>query len=266
MPAPRFTIDHGDHHELVDASPDDPRNVFSIEQVVFVDKEKGERFIRLFPKMTVESLQAKIAALGDKLSDLWNLHADEATYPKYLDLLRQIRPGATVSEREGNEVGVHTVKGRTAFTFHGDYYRAIAKIGFHYYLLNSRRGVRGDEPEFAAIRRFIKEGGDRGPFFSKPAAHFLLPFGEVPGGHAILPQSWAHVLAADDSYGDAVAMVSLFMGPERLAPTYHINIGRLESPLILPGNCCTHAYLYDAEPSNGKYAGRVVAKSLTRLR
>lgn len=266
MPPPRCTIDHGDHHELVSASTENPRNVAPVDQVVILDEAGGQNRIRLFPNMTAESLRTRIAALGDNLIDQWFLHADEATYSAYLELLREIRPGVTVTERDGYEAGIHAVKGRVEFTFHEDYWRAIAKIGFHYYLLNAPRGFRGDEPEFAPIRRFIKEGGDRKPFFAVPAARFLLPFGEVPGGHAILPQSWAHVLAADDSYGDAVAMVSLFMGPERLAPTYHINLGRLESPLLLPGNCCAHAYLYYAEPSKGKYAGRVVAQSLTRLR
>jgi HNH endonuclease len=38
MPAPRFTIDHGDHHELGEASSNDPRNVLAIDQLVIVDK------------------------------------------------------------------------------------------------------------------------------------------------------------------------------------------------------------------------------------
>src|SRR6266540_1378292 len=63
IPPPRFTVDRGDHHELVHASTDNPRNVSTIDQLVLVDKGTGENFIRLSPQMTVKTLRAKIAAL-----------------------------------------------------------------------------------------------------------------------------------------------------------------------------------------------------------
>jgi hypothetical protein len=154
------------------------------------------------------------------------------------------------------------------FTYHVDYWRAIAKIGFHYYLLNSRRGVLGHEPDFAGIRRFIMAGGDRDPFFTRPAARFEVPFRELADGAAVLPQSWTHILAADETCSAAVAMVSLFMGPEHLAQTHHINLGRFRSPLVVPGARYAHAYIYNAGQSHNRelFVGRVDAISLTQLR
>lgn len=266
MPPPKFLIDHGDHHELVEGSTDDPRNVFPIDQLVIVDKAKGEHHLRLFPDMTAAQLRTKIDSLGLMPSGKSYLYADDAAWPKYVALLNEIWPTSPVQHGETVEAGMHRIEGTTKFTFHADYWRALAKIGFHYYLLNSRRGVRGEEPEFADVRKFIMEGGDRDPFFTKPAAQFVMPFRELPNGSAILPHAWAHVLAADESYNAAVAMVSLFMGPERLAPTYHVNLGRFRSPLVVPGARSTHSYLYDAEPGSGAFAGKVVAESLTQLR
>lgn len=266
MPPPKFLLDHGDHHELVEGSADDPRNVSPIDQLVIVDKAKGEHHLRLFPDMTATQLRAKLDSLGLTPSGKSYLHADEAVWSKYVALLNEIWPNSPIQQGETIEAGMHRIRGTTKFTFHADYWRALAKIGFHYYLLNSRRGVRGDELEFADIRRFIMEGGDHDSFFSNPAAQFVMPFRELPDGSAILPQAWAHILAADESHSAAVAMVSLFMGPVRLAPTYHINLCHFRSPLVVPDARSMHLYLYDAEPGTGTFAGKVVAESLTRLR
>lgn len=265
MKPPTFTLDHGDHHELVHASPDAPRQISPIDQLVIVDKEKKEHHIRLFPGMTATALRAKIEASGACVTDELHLHVDAPMQKKYLALVTELRPDSPVVENAATEPGPQRVQVRAAFTFHDDYWRAIAKIGFHYYLLNSSRGVRGDEAEFADIRRFIIAGGDRTPFFTEPASRFALPFRELPDGSAVLPTTWAHILAADETERAATAMVSLFMGPERLAPTYHINLGRLQSSLVVPGARCAHAYLYRVDATESGIAGRVVPKSLSRL-
>lgn len=266
VPPPKFTVDHGTHHEIVEGSTEDPNNVSSIDQLVIVDKEKGERHVRLFLEMTVTQLNARIVALGVAPTDGGCfLHADEETYPKYVELLKELFPNSPLVEAEGRDSGVHRVEGCIKGIVHADYWRAIAKIGFHYYLLNTSR-VHGDEAQFADIRRFIIVGGDHDPFFSKPAAQVDMLYHELPDGSAIVPHAWAHLLAAVETSDSAVAMVSLFMGPERLAPTYHINLGCFPSPQIVTGACCSHTYIYDAEPTQGTYAGGVVAETLTQLR
>jgi hypothetical protein len=263
---PNFTINHGDHLELVTAWTDDPRNVSPLDQLVLVDEERRQYQIRLSPEMTVSQLRAKLKAASEVVpSGKLHLHADESATPKYVALLKEIYPDRPVSEAGGFEPGTHQINGRATFTFHEDYWRAIAKIGFHYYLCNSRRGMRGDEPDFESIRRFIIEGGDRTPFFTNPTARFALPVGELPDGSAILPATWAHLLAADETDGYAVAMVSLFMGPERLAPTYHLDLGGLQSSLGVPGARWAHAYEYNTHATDDRHAGRVVTLSLRRL-
>jgi hypothetical protein len=266
MPSPVFTIDHGDHRELVDASTAEAHNAQPIDQLVVVDTEKGEQYIRLVPEMTAAQLRARILAVAPTPRGNLYLHCDDGVRQCYTTLLKEVFPNSQLTERDGQDAGVHQVRGRASFTFHNDYWRAIAKIGFHYYLLNNRRGVLGDEPEFAAIRRFIIEGGAHEPFFSDSAAHFRLPFGELPDGGAILPANWAHVLAIDESGQAAVAMVCLFMGPERLAPIRHFNLGRFNTPATEGIPPCAHAYLHDAEPDQSQYAGHVFTLTVSRLR
>ena len=60
-------------------------------------------------------------------------------------------------------------------------------------------------------------------------------------------------------------MVSLFMGPENLAKTYHIKLGGLRSTLVLPRAQFAHVYLYNAEPDDDTYAGEVAAIGLTEI-
>jgi hypothetical protein len=266
MPPPTQTVDHGTHHELVEGSTENPRDVFPIDQLVIIDKDKGEHYIRLHPAMTAAQLRAKIAALSITPSARSFLHGNDDAWPHYVKLIQEVFPGFTVQSAGKREGGVTRVQGKMIFVFHADYWRAIAKIGFHYYLANTRRGLRGDEAELAAIREFIIKGGDRAKFFSEPNAKFLMPFRELPNGQAVLPRNWNHVLAADETFDGAVAMVSLFMGPEHLAQSYHINLCRFRSRLIVPGARWIHSYVYHTEQTDGRSAGRVVTGTLTQLR
>jgi hypothetical protein len=264
-PPPEFWIDHIDHHELVDASKDNPQNVLLIEQLVVMDKNQNEYHVRLFPGMTPEQLRSKLGVRGIVPVGKSYLYAESRSWDGYVELLEAVWPGSTVVHEGTTEPGEYSFRGTAKFVLHEDYWRALAKIGFHYYLLNTRRPFRGDEPEFSAIRQFILKGGDWRPFFSGARSIFCQPFGRLPGGLATLPESWTHVLAADESGTSAVAAVCLFAGPKYAAPTYHVRLGEFRSPLVVPGAMFTHAYLYSGEswPKDG--VGTVVRGTLTQI-
>lgn len=77
------------------------------------------------------------------------------------------------------------------------YFRAIAKIGFHYFLTQFPQ-YNGHEPMFSAIRRFILEDGsgvERANDFVGRRQHPLL--GEMLDPR-MRPEGWqAHVLCAE---------------------------------------------------------------------
>jgi hypothetical protein len=245
---------HEDHYELADPSPDNPLNTQAVDQIVVVDKQKHEKYIRLHPRMTAKQIRGKV---GEDFAKL-HLHCHEDGYRHYTALMVEAFPHAQITDAGSREAGVHSVRGGARFAIHGDYYwRAIAKIGFHYYLLNNRRGLLGNEPEFADIRRYIIKGGDGTPFFTAAAAaptQIGLPWGEVGDGTAILPTDWLHVLAADETNGTVVVMVSLFNGPLHPGRRDHIVLGRFETSV--PDGRYAHVYQYDAQ-QDMKYAGRV---------
>lgn len=263
---PQFTVKHDDHHELAEADPDNPENLRPVDQVVVVTKNNQEHYIRLNPRMSEAALRADIEAIGkEKIARVY-LHVDDSHWEQFTAFLSAILPGSTMTESEARSAGVHRVEGRTEFRFNADYWRAVAKIGFHYALLNSRRGFRGDEPEFAALRGFIMTGGDHTPFFNGSGARFVTGFGRLPDGRVVLPHVWAHLLALDESDQTFSASVALFMGPKRLPTVNHLTLARLPSPLVVPGAQAVHVYIYDDALREKGYAGRVEQESVTRLR
>jgi hypothetical protein len=266
MPAPKFTVLRGDHHELVELSRDNPETVLPIDQLVIIDSEKIAHPIRVFPEMSAEALKAKVRSLNlpPGSTDSY-LYVVEALWPKYSEILKEAFPACEAIGKTTQEVGVHTVKVRITFKFSSEYWRAIAKIAFHYYLVNSKRGLRGDEPEFADLRQMILTGGDHTPFFRHAHTQFVMPFRELPGGRAFLPRDWAHVLAVDEFENAPIVMVSLFAGPKRLPRIYNINLGKFRSPLVVPGARYGHVYMYDSSPENG-FVGHVEPISLIKLR
>jgi hypothetical protein len=264
MRPPKFVVPRGDHSEMVRPSTSQPGMAEPIDQLVLIGADGNERHLRLYPEMTANTLRSRIKAL-DVVPTTSYLHTDERYFDKYIGLLKEVCPQCELFEKETQGTGIYWVKFRATFTYHADYWRAIAKIAFHYYLVNSRRGLNGDEPEFDDIRHFLLCGGDHKRFFGPPQTQFLLPFGELPSGKALLPQNWVHLLAADESQNSAIVMVSLFIGPLRPPRPYYITLGRFRSELVVPGAVFSHAYQYDSA-LGGSFAGRVDSISLTKLR
>lgn len=265
MPPPKFMVNHDGHNEIVAANPELPTQISPVDQLVITGPEIGERHLCLHPEMTAASLRSKIDELLEgKPSAQIRLLSDERNTQKYLAILSVLYPNTTFDEADGIEPGEHSVKGRIEMKYHDDYYRAIAKIGFHYYLKTTERSVCGDEPMFESIRNFIRYGGDFRPFFRASKATFCLPFGVSESGVAELPADWLHILACDEAGSHTTAMVCLFMGPTHPAIPHHINLGAAVKRLVVPQGQHSHVYLYDS--GRDGFAGQVIETSLTQLR
>lgn len=261
---PKATINHGDHTELVEIDPKNPDNWFPIDQLVVRDAKGDEQHLRLFPDMTAETLRRNILNANPMPNSPIHLHAEEPNHAVYIKLLAEIYPDSPYVDGKSVKAGIHRVRGRIEFRFSTDYYRALAKIALHYYLVVSRRGLRGNEPEFTDIRRFIMEGGNHEAFFGASGARFVSPFRELPDGGALMSSVWCHILAADEERAEAVVNIMLFAGPKRLPPSHHIRLARFNSPIIIPGAQSAHKYIYHNQPDEDGYAGVVSDVSVTR--
>lgn len=216
--------------------------------------------------MRPEQLRARLKASGTKTVHTAWLHCDDARQNDYLDLLKRTWASFRFEERPPTEPGNYPVRVRTKFTVTDHYFRAIAKMGFHYYLTHTKRGYRGDEKCFKAIRHFIMEGGNIDMFFKAPGSRFLLPCDVSVGGFAAFPSNWCHVLAGDESADRVVAYVRLFLGPGFRPLPHHVNLGLLEGRVVVPSGLSAHIYLYDKVQPRSGFAGRVEPLTLTRRR
>ena len=265
MPPPRHTINCGDHSQIVKPLRDRPRDVEPVDQFVVRGEDGNDHHFPLFPGMHAKQLRDRVeSAVSKDFERAW-LDCDQATRGQSVALAQAAWPNKRLIELHSTEPGVHKAQGRITFTYSDHYFRAIAKIAFHYYLVHSCRGVRGDEPEFAAIRRFILEGGDASDFLDTPGPKFAVPFGELPTGKAITPSQWCHVLAAHEASQVVVGYVHLFAGPERVGKPHYVRLAQLTSSIVLPLGVFGHVYLYDEDQPEIGHAGHVVPAAMSRL-
>jgi len=266
VPSPQSTIDHGDHRELVKRTKDNPTNVFPVDQIVIHDDQGEEYFIKLFTRMRPEQLKGRIEKCGiSKINKTW-LHCDTERWPEFKQLMKKTWPKSEIQSLPGKEVGIIHVKGRITFKTTDHYFRAIAKIAFHYYLVHSNRGFRGDEQCFDPIRKFIMNGGDGEAFFNQSGPKFVTPFGKIPSGGVITPNRWCHIIAADETDKAAVVYLQLFVGRGCATQSHYIKLADINSTIFVPSSTWGHVYLYDKLPSSDRYAGQVEQAQITRIR
>lgn len=267
-PPPKYTVDMGGHRELVDPLDDNPQLVSPVDQVFVRDKNGKEAWIRLYPNMRADQVRSDFTKAGVGEMEESRLHCAEASWTHYTQLLRQVWPNVKIEEGEPTPAGVHpSVPGTADFVVNTSYFRAVAKIAFHYYLAHSHRGQRGDEACFDDVRHFILEGGDAERFFKESQRpDFAIPFGELPSGGVLTPTQWCHVLAASECGGQGFAYVQLFVGRGHVPRPHYVLLGQWSSPIVVPKSVWGHVYLYDNPQQPGRYAGRVEEANVTRLR
>lgn len=124
------------------------------------------------------------------------------------------------------------------------FFRAIAKIAFHY-TLKVFPDLSGSESEFAEIKNFVWNGGG----FERFVVHHSNPvFGPYYYGYR--PNGWCHILAVRRSRGQVVAFAQFFAGPHAMPPTYEIRLGSEPRRLWTPPETKAHIFLYP-DPEHG---------------
>jgi hypothetical protein len=265
VPGLSHTIDRGDHAMKVCPSRDNAKIASGVDQLVIQDSEGGDHFFPLFPKMDADTLKGDILkAVPPPIPKAWLHCHDPQHYEEFLALFRKMFPQAEHHSQPSTPVGMHPANARIRFTVNAHYWRSLAKIGFHYYLSQTRRGVRGDEPGFAVIRDFIINGGDMSRLFRQPKTQFVLPFGELAEGGIKTPTQWCHILAANETNNEVIAYVQLFIGPGCIPTPHYIVLGTLNSDVVgLSSFIQAHVYLYDQVQNPSGTAGVVEKAAVT---
>jgi hypothetical protein len=125
-----------------------------------------------------------------------------------------------------------------------EYLRALAKVGFHYFLSTSRR-CTGAEPEFAPLRQFIRHGEGEWPSFVQLNAPQFIP--ELANG--LVPRQTSHFFYVEQDI-QALAWIQFFVGPDDLPPPTLIRLGN--SPSHVHGRSLScHLVTYFGERIEG---------------
>jgi hypothetical protein len=146
--------------------------------------------------MTKEEFQKRVVATGVRFFK----HVDISAAPEEIQWVESLFDGFAMQAKAewvqptGPIVyGPHTIK----FTVMDRYFRAIAKIGFHYFLTKFPR-FRGDEPCFEGIRNFIIKDCplDEIPRF---VTYGIEPFvSQLREGQRL--SVWGHLITAQSDY------------------------------------------------------------------
>jgi hypothetical protein len=234
-PAPTFKADMGAYSLLVEPSIDDPRDVEPPDQLIVRDGHGQDHNIRLYPGIRASQIEQQVMLLGIGAVREVTLHCDIPESTSYMRTVSEVWPSMKANEMSDIPGGTQKVPIRGEFRVTVPYFQAIAKIGFHYYLMHSRRGYRGDEPHFAEVRQFILNGGAVSRFISRSDGGLRLPFGRQTDGRFTSPAGWCHILAADEAADEARAIVRLFVGPGHVPNPLCVRLGRIPNGLSVPG-------------------------------
>jgi len=254
-PPPKHAILHDeDHEELVVVDEASPYRVRPVEHLAVKLKSGEMVYIKLFPTMTETALRRGLSRHAKAIIEPIMFHCEKENQDHYLGLLKKISPACKVVHGPDTRAGVRDVTVKTHLRVSGRYFRAIAKMGLHYYLSHSLRGLNGSDPVFASIREFIRNGGD-------PEDHVRVH--DISFGSQI--SSWlqrnigngrrCHILGLEDSITAISALVKMFHGDDR-SVCYRIKLGSIISCWTYEG-WRAHAFLYDQTQSESGSAGAV---------
>jgi hypothetical protein len=233
----------------------EPQKGTPVEELTIMDENEHWHRLPLHPQMKAEALRQRVCQMGLKETRQGNLFAPADHYDGYLRLIKEAWPESEHLPPQQVPAGTRQIEANTTFTVTDNYFRAIAKIAFHYYLAFSRCAF-GHESEFAGIRDFIIHGGDRGQFFLM-ANHFGIGV-RKGSSHPHL----SHYVAYDESGDKVRAFVRLFAKDSSGTVPYEVEWPRRKSLLVLPKPYQAHEYRYEDVIDHKQVAGRVYEKTI----
>jgi hypothetical protein len=229
----------------------------------FIVREKSGQapfhHIALKPEMTAEELLEIVTGLKMKGELESRITYYPATEQWALELIKKAWP--TVSLSEG-VLGTTMFHGGTAkFQVTGRYYRAIAKIGFHYFLTQFPK-YTGQEPIFSDIRNFIIEDSKElvpariNRFIGVRPYPLALPMSDP----RIRPNGWVgHLICAEIREGVCFAHYEPFISPEGRLRARTIYLGRDDSAREFAVQAHLHKYFEHGK--QGRFSGEAQSVS-----
>ncbi len=257
VPPPKFLV-NTKHGQVLGYPIENFLTLTNPDQLIIEDGKGESHFITLHPKMSAASLKKKVDSIVTEIDKTppTRILCRVANTNHYTKIIREVWPNIKIELVSTEEPGYHKSKVEVSMVRTDHYFRAIAKIAFHYYLTRSDR-AKGNEEGFAEIRRFIMSSGNGKAFFDCPKYFMDMESNMVP-------VRWYHSIAASEEEGEVIGYVRLCHGPEFKGLEHNIRLGQLSSKLVLPRETWGHQYkYYKPVPERGD-VGSVCPLRLTR--
>jgi len=236
-------------------------SVRQMRQIVFVEQSGKTHHLPIRHDATPEKLRTDYNRLGIvQPCDDVRIFFDPVTEDWVGKLIEETWPSLQLGPRNAGATGYDGAVGTVVLT--NRYFRAIAKIGFHYFLTQFPQHS-GHEEMFSRIREYIlDETSDvnRANAFVGKRQHALLTEMLDP---KVRPNGWrAHLLCAETLPGECLAYVQTFLTGDWQAPIYAVRLAN--DPSV--ADCATtgHAYIYYGNGPQGKFAGDALCLESTR--
>jgi len=237
----------------------DGENCKPLPQIVMIDSDGNcEQILIKDPmKLTAKELSSRIKKLKrHNWIKAWAVQLDDNAADHIFGLLKEL--GMYDSEEVVTNIrpmnGTIKLKASGEITYGREYFRAIAKIGFHYFLLHSKL-FNGSEQEFEAIRQFIRYGeGDVRKFLAKGSSNLAH---DTSGRDR--PDFYAHVLRTDISCEQIAVFIQLFIGHDYKPNWHKVILSVKNHPVLLTSEEFGHYYRY-LDPQNRVQYDGVIEK------
>jgi len=211
--------------------------------VIEVD-ETTQHQVQLFPAMRPVQLREKLEKLDLPNDAKWHAVIDTPNAPIYRKLLWDAF-GKKITVEDEQEAGKEKLTHFVVFSLDDEYFRGIAKIGFHYMLTTWASRFLGSEPEFAGILNYINNGGKSSEFVNSDQRYFTKQH---------TPKRWNHFLALKETNGVITAYVTLFWKEGYPSIEHKINIGSRSTSLVYDA-AVADAYFYEDPLPSGRIKG-----------
>jgi hypothetical protein len=213
---------------------------------VILTTEAGETHHILLTNMTKpEELKEKIDALKIEKVKQINVVAT-ADERELVEGLTSFLPEVKATEWEDLPMSGKTFT-QTEYEVTDRYFRAIAKIAFHYALKHFRH-FRGDEEMFEGIRNFIMNGGNIQDFVRWSKKQIV----EIKPGYS--PSTFAHVIHARANEQFVWSRLQFFIGPQTIPLVYRVALA-VNKPILSYDIMEGHSFCYYEEGIKDGFAG-----------